>query len=188
MSTRGAVLLAIGMLVLGLILGALAGGTTGFFLGQSIRFTVGRNFQLGVPFRPGTGIFRQPVPSNPQSPTNPRRVVPPTQNVPNGAIVVEVEANSPAAKAGLEAGDIITAVGNTSIDQNHTLAELIGAHKPGDKVNLTVLRNSQTLTLNAELGSSPQNSNTAYLGVRFAPSVPGLRVFPTPTSTSLPNG
>lgn len=185
MATRGAILLSIGMLILGLILGALAGATAGFFAGQSMRFTVGRNFPQVAPLVPRNPNFQQPQPNNP-APTSPRRVLPPTQGVTNGAAVVQVEANSPASKAGLQVGDIITAVDNTPIDQNHSLADLIGAYKPGDKVSLTVLRNSQTLTLNVELGSTTQNA--AYLGVRFAPTAPGVRPFQTPSGNSLPNG
>lgn len=66
-----------------------------------------------------------------------------------------IVADSPAAKAGLKTGDVITAVGETKIDQNHSLTALLSQHQPGDKVNLTVLRDGKTLHLTATLGTMP---------------------------------
>ena len=57
MSTRGVILVAIGMLVLGLVLGAVMGGAAGYFAALNTRAAVGQN-QL-----PFTGPqFRQPLP------------------------------------------------------------------------------------------------------------------------------
>lgn len=181
MSTRGIVLLAVGVLLVGLLLGALSGGVAGFFIGQNSRLAISRNIPPSA----------QPQPAQPM-PFSVPRGFPPTQNMLNGARVTEVEKDSPAAKAGLQAGDVITAVGGTQIDLSHSLADLIQAHKPGDKVDLAVTRGAQTLTLTVELGASPQNSSTAYLGVRFAPDLgqplfPGGRRFQSPGS-NLPNG
>ncbi len=163
MSTRGSILLAIGTLILGLLIGLVSGGVAGFFVGQGIRPAVARN----LPFAP-----RPNQPNNPAQPNAPQggqRF----QNLPNGAVVTNVESNSPAEKAGLQAGDVITAIDNVKIDTNHSLSDLIQTHKPGDKVALTVTRGSQSLTLNVELGAAPQSSTTAYLGIKFAPSLPG---------------
>ncbi len=165
MSTRGAILLAIGTLILGLLIGLVSGGMTGFAMGQGLRPAVARN----LPFAPR--------PNNPGQPNNPAQPNAPQggqrfQNLPNGAVVTTVESNSPAEKAGLQAGDVITAIDNVKIDANHSLADLIGTHKPGDKVAVAVTRGSQSLTLNVELGAAPQSNTTAYLGIRFAPSLP----------------
>ncbi len=174
MSMRGAVLLAIGMLVLGLLLGIVSGGVTGFVVAQSIGPIFGQGLGSGqpqtVPFprsqqnpnaTPGSRGSRQ-LPSPNATPV-------PGQAFASGAVVTTVEQDSPAAKAGLQNGDIITAVDNAPIDENHALADLIGAHKPGDQVKLAVTRGSQNLTLNVTLGQSPQDSSMAYLGIRFAP-------------------
>jgi S1-C subfamily serine protease len=77
----------------------------------------------------------------------------PTQD---GQGVVSVEADSPAATAGLKDGDIITGIDGQSIDADHPfLNMLIFGHKPGDKVDLSVDRNGQTITLPVTLGTRP---------------------------------
>jgi membrane-associated protease RseP (regulator of RpoE activity) len=188
-------------LVLGLLLGFAAGGFTGYFMGHGIRGPISRNFQQPVPFNPNfpqgqgpRGFQPQPTPAprDSQQPTPAPRGgnVPPAQNFANGAVVTDVVQNGPAAKAGLQAGDVITAIDNTSIDANHSLADLIGAHKPGDKVALSLTRGSQTLTLTVELGQAPQNSSTAYLGIRYgsAPTNAPQRRFQQPGGNNFPNG
>ncbi len=170
MSTRGAVLLAIGMLILGLLLGAVTGGAAGYFAGQSARPAVSQFVPRGNVPQPS-----QPNPNpNPNPlPFGPRGGIQPGTNAVNGAIVAEVTADSPAAKAGLQVGDTITAVGGTKIDANHSLADLVQAKKPGDAVDLALTRGTQNLTITVTLGASQQDSNTAYLGIRFTPSMPG---------------
>jgi serine protease Do len=59
---------------------------------------------------------------------------------PYGVYVMNVLPGSPAAKAGLEAGDIITAIDGQQVDQQHSFTERLFAYQPGDKVELTVLR------------------------------------------------
>jgi S1-C subfamily serine protease len=74
----------------------------------------------------------------------------------NGQTVMQVQANSPAAKAGLQVGDVITAVDGQQIDAQHSLVDmLIFDHKPGDKIKLTVDRNGSTQELTVTLGTRP---------------------------------
>ena len=54
----------------------------------------------------------------------------------SGATVAGVVSGSPAAEAGLTAGDVITAVDGTTVGSATELTELIAAHHPGDKVTL----------------------------------------------------
>lgn len=68
------------------------------------------------------------------------------------ATVIE---GSPAAKAGIKEGDIITKVDGQAINQTATLASLLGRHVPGDRVELTISRDDQALTLRATLGVKP---------------------------------
>lgn len=57
-----------------------------------------------------------------------------------GALVARVEPGSPAEKAGVEAGDIITAFNGATIEKSGDLPRMVGNTKPGTKSNLTVLR------------------------------------------------
>ncbi len=66
-----------------------------------------------------------------------------------------VIASSPAAKAGLKAGDIIIKVNNEPIDANHSLTELIQQYKVGDVVKLTVVFQGTEREVEAALETKP---------------------------------
>jgi len=76
-------------------------------------------------------------------------------NTTDGIVVTQVDPNSPAAKTGLQEDDVIVALNRQKIDQDHVLTGLLLTHKPGETVNLTVLRNSQTFQVNVTLGVHP---------------------------------
>lgn len=65
--------------------------------------------------------------------------------------------NSPASKAGLRDGDIITKVGNDSINETNSLISLLGRHAVGDKVTLTIIRDKKEQPLDVTLEAAPQN-------------------------------
>jgi serine protease Do len=71
-----------------------------------------------------------------------------------GADVTDVTSGSPASQAGLQVGDIITKLGDTTIDQNHSYLNTLYIYKPGDMVPVTVIRNGQTVQLQIKLGES----------------------------------
>ena len=72
------------------------------------------------------------------------------------ARVAEVRDGTPAARAGLKAGDVITALDGKSVASSGELESAIGAHKPGDSVSLTYYtRNGTTHTVQLKLGSRP---------------------------------
>lgn len=91
-----------------------------------------------------------------------------------GAMISEVVADSPAEAAGLEVGDLITAVDGTALDANHTLADLIGSYDPGDEVTLQLTRGDEELELTATLGENPDTAGKAYLGVRYGAAMAPL--------------
>jgi S1-C subfamily serine protease len=68
-----------------------------------------------------------------------------------GALVMEVEPESPAAEAGLVAGDIITAVNGEAVNEEWTLRDRIRAYEPGDVVTLSVTRGEELLSLEVTL-------------------------------------
>src|SRR5205823_9427529 len=71
----------------------------------------------------------------------------------NGATVGSVESGTGAAKAGVQSGDVITAVDGKSITSSQQLRAVIAAHKPGDTITLTIRRSGSTKTLDVTLGS-----------------------------------
>lgn len=65
-----------------------------------------------------------------------------------------VIAGSPAEKAGLKNKDIITAVNGVKIGSSGSLSSLTGEYKPGDTVQLTVVREGKEIAINVELGAN----------------------------------
>lgn len=66
--------------------------------------------------------------------------------------------DSPAAKAGLKEKDIIIKIDGVSIDENNSLTSVLGRHSVGDKVSLTIVRDSKTQTLQATLEAAPTSN------------------------------
>jgi serine protease Do len=76
---------------------------------------------------------------------------------PTGALVASVTADSPAAKAGIEQGDVITAAGGHEIKTVHDLPRLVAATPVGSKLPLTIMRDGKQRTVEAFIGEMPQN-------------------------------
>ncbi len=74
-----------------------------------------------------------------------------------GALIAEPQANGPAAKAGIEAGDIITAVNGTPVKDARDLAKKIGALAPKATVKLSVLHKGAEKTISLTLGELPNS-------------------------------
>ena len=75
-----------------------------------------------------------------------------TDKVEQGAKITDVTDESGADKAGLKEDDIITKVDDKKIEDPDDLTKAIRAHKPGDKVNITYLRDKKEQKATAELG------------------------------------
>lgn len=65
---------------------------------------------------------------------------------------------SPADKAGIKEGDIITKVDSTTVDASNSLTSVLGHYKVGAKVNLDVIRGGKHLTVTATLSAAPTDS------------------------------
>jgi serine protease Do len=74
-----------------------------------------------------------------------------------GALVAEPQANGPAAKAGIESGDVITAVNGETVKDARELARTIGGLAPGNSVKLNVLHKGQDKVVNLTLGQLPNS-------------------------------
>ncbi|MGH9165424.1 MAG: S1C family serine protease [Acidimicrobiales bacterium] len=70
-----------------------------------------------------------------------------------GATIVSVEPGSPAADAGLQAGDLVTAVDAKTVDGAATLAAAVRSHQPGDRVALAYVRDGDSRRTQATLGT-----------------------------------
>jgi serine protease Do len=64
-----------------------------------------------------------------------------------------VQANGPAAKAGVKDGDIIVGVNGSKVGEVASVSSLISEYEPGQSVELTVIRNGKELKLTATLGT-----------------------------------
>ena len=100
-----------------------------------------------------------------------------------GAIVTEVQPDSPAAKAGLQTGDVVTAVGGQTVHDPRDLARLVAGLQPGAAASLTVVRDGQDRTLTASIAElrdagSAKAAETEHgrsLGLSLAPLDDGAR-------------
>jgi S1-C subfamily serine protease len=72
----------------------------------------------------------------------------------DGAVVIRVRSGTQAAQAGLKRLDVITEVDGQALQGESALAEIVNAHKPGDVLKLTVLRDSAKITIELTLGES----------------------------------
>jgi serine protease Do len=72
-----------------------------------------------------------------------------------GAIVDQPQAESPAAKAGIATGDVITAINGTPVKDSRDLARKIGEMAPGTGVKLTLLHKGELKTMDVTLAKMP---------------------------------
>lgn len=85
-----------------------------------------------------------------------------------GAVVIgTVTPDSPADQAGLEPGDLITALGGKSVSGSDSFIENVRSLAPGDEITLTVYRSGENepLQIKVILGEDPQEDGQVYLGV-----------------------
>jgi S1-C subfamily serine protease len=72
-----------------------------------------------------------------------------------GVLVSQVISDSAAARAGLRAGDVITAIDTASVSSVRSLHQALAAHSPGDEVNIDILRKGETMSVAVALGAHP---------------------------------
>ena len=101
----------------------------------------------------------------------------------DGALVASVEPNSPAAKAGLQPGDVIQALNGLKVSNPHDLAVDVAAVHPGNAAKLDILRDGDaqqvTVTVATLPGEEREASNPESggrgVGVALAPLSPDMR-------------
>src|SRR6185503_8711295 len=72
-----------------------------------------------------------------------------------GVKLSDVRTGGPADKAGIKGGDVIVEMAGTRIDNLYDMTYALQDHKPGETIDVVVLRNGQRVTLRATLGSRP---------------------------------
>ena len=97
---------------------------------------------------------------------------------PEGALVTKIEKDSPAEKAGLREGDVITALDGKKVTSSVSLPMLVSAMKPGDEATLTVIRDKKEKAIDITIGTNPNQDQSA--GDQDAKTTPrlGLEVRP----------
>ncbi len=100
---------------------------------------------------------------------------------PEGALVANVQPNSPALAAGMKKGDVIVAVNGKDVGKMHELPALIAAIPAGDKAELGIVRSGKTMKLAVKIGKldlaktkvlasvEPQKQKTDPLGITVEP-------------------
>ena len=105
--------------------------------------------QKGYFARPYMGISFQPI-----NPDIASRYDLPAQW---GVYITKVAENSPASKSGLQEGDIITKIGDISLDETNSYVNALFEFKPGDQITLDVVRGNETIQVKMTLGEAQQN-------------------------------
>ncbi len=103
---------------------------------------------------------------------------------PQGALVDQIEPDTPAAKAGLQAGDVITEVNGKTVKDSRGLARQISIMAPGSTAKINVLRKGESKTIDVALATMPNNLKVASAGHEHneTHSVPHLGMSVAPAS------
>ena len=104
------------------------------------------------------GNATPPTPSTPSTPSTQTAFLGVSVRNPssgNGAEIASVASGGPAATAGLQVGDVIVRIDNTSLTSATDLAPQITAHQPGDQVTVSYTRNGSAASVKVTLGQRP---------------------------------
>ncbi|MGE0386902.1 MAG: DegQ family serine endoprotease [Gammaproteobacteria bacterium] len=93
---------------------------------------------------------------------------------PRGALVSKVLPDSPAAAAGMQAGDIVVAFNDQPIDVSSDLPPLVGNTKVGDDIPVRVIRNGKAQVLKVRIGELPPAEEPSRAGADQTPSTANL--------------
>jgi len=162
------IVLVVGIVV-SLIVGCAIGAVGGFLAGRASE----NNSLFGM--RDSLRATQTPEVTTPPQPRNRSMATPqaPITDQLAGSVVAVIRTvveGTPAEKAGLKAGDFITAVDGAKLSEDVTLSDLIAKHKPGDTVTLTLGGRmiNRTRSVEVTLGQHPDDPTKAYLGIEYS--------------------
>ncbi|UCH34935.1 MAG: trypsin-like peptidase domain-containing protein [Armatimonadota bacterium] len=153
--------------------------TTGFNIGLGFAIPINpanrsviESLKVGeTPTRGQLGVYIRPV----------DEAIAKEYGVEAGAYVNEVMPDSPAAKAGIQAEDIIVQYGKKQVDNEQDLVQAVEATKPGAEVDVTVVRNRERKTIQVAIGQvsaakevTAAATTTGKLGVTVSEITPQL--------------
>jgi S1-C subfamily serine protease len=72
-----------------------------------------------------------------------------------GMLVAQVGQDTPAAKAGIQVGDVLTAIAGKTVRNMRDIRRILSAYDPGDRLNVELIRDKQRKTLTVTLESNP---------------------------------
>jgi serine protease Do len=81
-----------------------------------------------------------------------------------GILVAQVNPDSPAERAGVKRGDIITKAGDTGIDTTNALRTVVASTTPGNELRLDLLRDGKALSVVVKVGAQGSDQERADLG------------------------
>jgi serine protease Do len=113
---------------------------------NTARFVSEQLIQKGYVSRPYLGISWQPI--------TPRVAAVYNLPVQYGVYITDVASKSPANQSGLQAGDIITGIDKTSLDDTHSYINTLFQYAAGDTITLTIMRNGKQAEVQVTLGDS----------------------------------
>ncbi len=93
-----------------------------------------------------------------------------------GALVGDVTADSPGAKAGLQKGDVITSINGTDVPDSYDLRLRISQSAPGETVKLGIVRGGKPMTMTAKLAEFPEKVEAAAATPSSENSLEGVQV------------
>ena len=81
-----------------------------------------------------------------------------------GMLVMQVEKDGPADKAGIQSGDVLLKISKQKLSRSHDLTVTVGSAKPGDKLPVTIMRDGKTLEKTIVIGKRSTKSTVADSG------------------------
>jgi C-terminal processing protease CtpA/Prc len=110
--------------------------------------------------------------------------------VKRGVLISEVIDESPATRAGLEAGDVITKIADKDVEETIDVSNILADFEPGDPVEIRFMRDGQSMSREAELGDAPNEHKKTkpyvftWDGERM--EIPGLEYLHVPRIPEVP--
>jgi putative serine protease PepD len=121
--------------------------------------TAGNRGNVGIGFAVPANTVRDVVPRLSRG----ERIVRPylgvtTAPAPQGAAIQGVLPGGPAEQEGLRAGDVIVGIDGQPVDEPEDVSDAVSAHRPGDEIEVEVMRDGERRTITVELAKRPQRT------------------------------